>query len=976
MIRALALILTVLTGFTGLVYEVTWQKCLATLLGSHAEATAAVLGIFLGGLSVGYALFGWVSRRVLAEAPQGSGTSRLLLVYGAVEAGIGVWAVAFPLLFEAVRAVSAWLPFHHDPAAFAADVGLTVLLIGPPTVLMGGTIPLLTQALPRGRADATRVHALVYGLNAACAFAGALAAAFVLVPVLGISGALRAMGAINLLAGSVFALLGALARGRAEATPAPAPEAARIEGFAVFAAVALLLGFAMMAVQTVLIRVGALSFGASHFTFAMVVAVFVLCIAAGSLVVAAFDRIPRAAVVLCPILLFASLAALYAVMDRATWAAHLVRGVFRDLELSFYPYQAASLLCVLVLLAVPIGLSGASLPLLFHELRRSHGELGRTAGRLYSWNTVGNLLGALLGGYVLLHWLDLHHVYRVALAAVAVASGLLLARLTPIPRSWLAGAGVALLAGLAALPAWKPERMTAGLFRMRQPAAKVLEGPDEVLRQDNQILFYDDDPTMTVAVKRHPLGDGNFSVAIINNGKSDGSLDGDYPTMAMVAMLPCLVNACRDVFVIGFGTGVTVGEFGKLDSTEQITVAEISSGVLEAARFFDHGNQGASRNPKVRFLRSDALRALQRSEGPFDVIASEPPNVWVSGVDTLYTVEFLKAAREKLRPDGIYAQWIHIYEIDRASIELVLRTYAAVFDRVAVWYTLGPDLILLGLMPEARFDLDRVMADMERPDLRAGLKRAGIESVPQLLAHELLPLGVVNAARIPGDGLQTLLHPRLADLAARAFFVGRGTARPPTAGPAAIAAGAHNSLLRAWIARQGGLQPDTRQALVDQLCATRMRECADVLAQWYHEEPDSPELSATLEKIRQQVPRSRIEQLALLYGDGPPGVLSPEQARRWTETFASAYYHGLPFEQAALDAIWRRCRGPECWTARQEALAALSDPPAQLTPAEDADESAALPGGTRAVLGQVPHEEGEAAQAQPRDAASAAAAQP
>jgi hypothetical protein len=47
-IRLAALALTVLTGFSGLVYEVAWQKYLATLLGSHGEATAAVLAIFLG----------------------------------------------------------------------------------------------------------------------------------------------------------------------------------------------------------------------------------------------------------------------------------------------------------------------------------------------------------------------------------------------------------------------------------------------------------------------------------------------------------------------------------------------------------------------------------------------------------------------------------------------------------------------------------------------------------------------------------------------------------------------------------------------------------------------------------------------------------------------------------------------------------------------------------------------------------------
>ena len=155
----------------------------------------------------------------------------------------------------------------------------------------------------------------------------------------------------------------------------------------------------------------------------------------------------------------------------------------------------------------------------------------------------------------------------------------------------------------------------------------------------------------------------------------------------MLALLPCLVaDSCKDVFVIGFGTGVTVGEFAALESVENVVVAEISRGVLDAAPLFDHGNQNATRSPKVRLERGDAYRILLRSEGGFDVIASEPPNPWVAGVEMLYSREFLEAARDRLRPGGVYAQWIHLYEIDRESVDLVLRTYDEVFDRVAVWY--------------------------------------------------------------------------------------------------------------------------------------------------------------------------------------------------------------------------------------------------------------------------------------------------
>src|SRR5258705_8988162 len=122
MVRFAALVLTVLTGFSGLVYEVTWQRYLATLLGSHGEATAAILAIFLGGLSAGYALFGRVTRRMVARARVGDVPVRLLLWYGAVEAGIGAWALAFPILFGVPQRVSLLVPRGPPGPGFAFDL--------------------------------------------------------------------------------------------------------------------------------------------------------------------------------------------------------------------------------------------------------------------------------------------------------------------------------------------------------------------------------------------------------------------------------------------------------------------------------------------------------------------------------------------------------------------------------------------------------------------------------------------------------------------------------------------------------------------------------------------------------------------------------------------------------------------------------------------------------------------------------------
>lgn len=924
MLRALVLILTVLTGFSGLVYEVTWQKGLAILLGSHSEATAAVLGIFLGGLSLGYSVFGRVSSRITGQAGPGGARGRLLLVYGAVEASIGIWAIAWPRLFEAARALSIALPVETQALSFAFDLLLTTLLIGPPTLLMGGTIPLLTQALANDLEDATRFHASVYGFNTLGAFGGALAGGFFLIPWLGIPVTLAAMGLVNLAVGASFALLCWTARGGAPAATA-SPPSAQPTAFPLFAAAALLLGFAMMALQTVLIRVGGLALGASHFSFAMLVATFVLCIAIGSLAVSTRQRIPAWVVAACPLALGLLLGALYPAIESAPYAAHVLRSLFQSIEQAFYPFYFSASFGILVVFALPLGLSGASLPLIFHALRNEVGELGGLAGRIYAWNTLGSLLGALLGGYVLLHWLDLHHVYRIAVAAILVAGGLLAVRIAGAPRLAAAALVCLAIASIALLPPWNPRQLSAGYFRQRNASEATWLGPEALLALRERRLgslhapvglsFYDDDPTSTVAVIEYSVGNQK-TLGISTNGKNDGSLLVDYPTMALAGLIPCLMaERCQKAFVIGLGTGVTAGELGALDGMQRVLVAEISPGVIEAAPLFDRGNRSASQNPKIELVRSDAFRALLHNDERWDVIASEPSNPWVAGVEMLFSQEFLEAARDRLAPGGVYAQWIHTYELDDATLELVLRSYASVFDRVGVWYTYSRDLLLLGFADESSApDLDRITERFERPDLRSGLQRSGIASLEELLAHELVPVGLVTRAALPGE-VHTLLHPRLSQRAARAFFTGVNATLPYLPQPHGV--DVLPALLQQLRERRGPDSEETRTRIVRHVCESRPQECAVLLARWLHDAPDSARLREILAQKRGEAGKAEVleprnlELMARLFEDSP-GRLGQEGVKAVTELFFGYYHPAEPFRVEALRSLWRSCLEPEC----------------------------------------------------------------
>jgi spermidine synthase len=424
--------------------------------------------------------------------------------------------------------------------------------------------------------------------------------------------------------------------------------------------------------------------------------------------------------------------------------------------------------------------------------------------------------------------------------------------------------------------------------------------------------------------------------AILTNGKPDGSTGTDYPTMALAALVPALFAASPErAFVIGYGTGVTVGELAALDSIRSVRVAEISPGVIEAAPLFEDKNQGALASGKTEVIVSDAYRALLRSGERYDVIASEPSNPWVTGVEMLFSQEFLQAARDHLQPGGVYAQWFHLYENSTPVIELVLRTYASVFDHVAVWYALGPDLLLLGFVdPDEGVDLGHLQARAAQPDFAAGLRRAGIDHLPQLLGHELLPLDVVNAAGFQGD-VQTLLHPVLSYRAGRAFFLGQMAALPPTAGPAAAAAGARNSLLGRFVAASGGALPDAvHEQLVNHVCAQNPVLCATLTAKWMRDVPESGAREAMLVPLRQNpvwakhLGAPKLATLAALFGPSGavPGAASPEEAQRLTDLFVTYYHHGTPFSRAVLAAVWQRCaehepRGRRCQSGLRAAEA-------------------------------------------------------
>jgi spermidine synthase len=924
-----ALLLTVLTGFTGLVYEVSWQKYLSTLLGSHSEATAAVLAIFLGGLSLGYAVFGKATRTLQARARGRGRPARLLVFYAALEGAIGLYALVFPRLFGGVQRLSLQLPEFGPATDFLIDVLLAVVLIGPPSILMGGTIPILTLVLSRSLATATRVHAWVYGFNTIGAFAGALIGGFFLIPLMGLDRVSYTMGAINLLAAAIFLVLDRSGLRPPEDSPhvESADSSSVVSGYSGLMLVAALSGFAMMTIQTILNRVGALAFGPSMFTFAMVVAVFVLSIAVGSLAVSFLKNIPSRMIVASQWALVICLVLLYGLVENAPYYAHVIRSVFQPTPAAFYSFQFASLLWLLMVLLVPVGLSGALLPLLFHHLRQTVGELGTTAGRLYSWNTAGSLLGALFGGYLLLFFFDLHVVFRVALAALVLCAAILTVQLLKIsPLAVAALVMVPALIGLWSLPEWDPERLDSGLFRKREATALTYAGADAFFEnRKRRIVFHRDGPSTTATVRDGRKDEDRPDFSLSTNGKPDGNLIGDYPTMALAALFPALLaEENRRSFVIGYGTGVTAGELAALDSMQEVHVAEISQAVLDAAPYFEAGNQAPLASPKLSLHRSDAYRSLLRAQGQYDIIVSEPSNPWVSGVEMLFSRGFLEAAKNKLSPGGVYAQWFHLYETDDEAVALVLRTYLSVFDHVSLWFTMQSDLVIMGIQdPERALDVGAIRKRFEQPDFSAAFGRVSIQNLAAVFAHEIVPLGVLNALEMDGP-IQTLRHPRLSHLAAQAFFRGGRGELPELVRPESVRVGLQNSLLRKLF-MTGEFPPVVLGIAASENCRfDRGAACATFMAKWKHDNSAPESFAALLPRLQKnpsvssQLRMESIEGLAGFFGGErfrSPGARPLAFAQAQTNRYLRHFNLVMPFDRAVLEDIWRACDSPPCQPA-------------------------------------------------------------
>ncbi len=768
------LLLFFCSGATALIYEVVWSKYLSLILGSTVQAQTVVLAVFMGGLALGNRIFGGRAGRV----PQP------LAVYGYIEVVIGLYAFFFAAIYKFADLVFISVGariLEHSGLLLLLKATLSVGMLLGPTILMGGTLPLLAEWLQRDSTDAGRRSARFYSTNSLGAVCGAGLAGFVLVQELGMGATLQLTALANVLIGIVAV---ALARHQAQSAQpftdqvaVPAETKTAPVNFMGAILLVTLTGAVSMGLEVLASRCLSLIFGASLQAFATVLMSFILGIGLGSAVVASprFRKLKHETTAIVLLLVAAGLIGLL-VLTIEQWV-ELYRvaknGLARN-SMGYRYHQILTAFVSLVVLGLPAGLLGAVLPLCIRAVSGGEESLGGRVGRLLTWNTLGAVVGVLLTGFVLMPHLGLRGSFATLAAGLCLAA-LLAARSKQHRAAMLVSAvGAVALAtiGLTGGDGWRYV-LSSGMFRFRENEAS--RASLEQRRQHIKLLFYEDAADATVTVEQADTNGGTNQISLRINGKVDATTRGDLATQYLLAHLPLLARPeAKQVFVLGFGSGITAGAvLGH--PIEQLTIAENCEPVVRAGKFFEPWNRGVLTNPRARIWNEDARTLLKLSPQKYDVIISEPSNPWMVGVGSVFSQEFYRLAGSRLTEGGVMAQWFHLYEMHDGIVALVLNTFRSVFPYMEVWDADKGDIILLGSMRPWAATPEEYRKVFARPAPRQDLEEIGLKTPETIWVRQLASQRTGFAIADENAALQSDEFPVLEYEAPRAFYLGKGS---------------------------------------------------------------------------------------------------------------------------------------------------------------------------------------------------------
>jgi spermidine synthase len=754
----LLLILFAGSGCSALIYEIVWYQLLQLAIGSTAVSLGFLLATFMGGLCIGSV---WLPRWK-------PGRRHPARMFAMLELGIAILAILVRFGIPLIDSVY-FVGVEHGMPNMLLRAFISAICLLPPTILMGASLPAMvrwievrsTEVLPNdGGQLGESAWATLYGANTAGAVFGCLFAGFYLLRNYNTTVATLAAAAINLAVAGITFLL---ARNVSAEAAAPFTERApsrsdvseadasqpvvseavvsqpavsqpavsqpvvsqwdviRQDGnLPIYIAVALS-GACALGGEVVWTRLMGMLLGNTVYVFSIILAVFLIGLATGSIGASWILRSrpgvmhARAALGWSQVLLTIAIA----------WTAFMIADSLPYLPVNpflstspWFTFQFDLARCIWAVLP-PAILWGASFPLgcaaIVWPRQNSKGDSkedpGALVGGVYAANTLGAIVGALGVSLALIPWIGTRDSQRVLLAVSAVAG--LIVLIPYLRRHWSTQAA-----------AWLTASTAVAVFLMVNvdavPGELIAYGRQmEINQGKSTILYTAEGRNSSVAISRWQNG----AIYVNVNGHVEATTEiYDMKLQRMVGHLPGLIHPNpKSVLGIGFGAGVSAGTFTRYPGIEHITICEIEPVIPPTStRFFGVQDYEVMNNPRTHIIYDDARHYLLTTLDKFDIIASDPLDVFVKGTAGLYSKEYFERVKSRLNPGGFFTLYVPLYESDVRTVKSELATFFDVFPNGTVWANTidgqGYDMVFMGQVEPLRINLDELNQRIHRPD--------------------------------------------------------------------------------------------------------------------------------------------------------------------------------------------------------------------------------------------------------------------
>jgi spermidine synthase/MFS family permease len=676
-----------LSGFSALVYEVSWSRMLGLALGGTVVSATIVLMAFMAGLAAGSMAWGWLADRWDRPARL-FGICQLAIVLGTVLSYALIALI--PRLFTAQA--PPFMPYLlATTAVFAAASAI------------GGAYPLFAKAYIQDSAGIGRGVGVAGALDALGSAAGGLAAGFVLLGTLGQWKTLALAAALNLAAGIAALVLsrGTPIAAAKERIPRPQPKQDHNSPIMILA-VAGLAGLAGMALQVVWIRILKIFLPNTSYSFSLVAGVLILGLGAGSgLYYLLVPRIRRPLVWLAAVQLAggAFLFASSLVLDKLpALVLFPLAGALGTPGLRiFLPPVALSLSLILL----PAACSGFTFPLLCSMFSREIKSLGSGIGLVRLWNAAGSVAGPALAAFLLIPLAGVaKSVQILALVSLAVAAWAAWCdRTRPGKRMQWPSLAACIAGLLLVVLAPRVQILPPSFYQGGQRDARVIQYRETV------------EGTVTVSEDART----GIRACYVNNSGVVGTTYDAIKAVKLLGHLPFLLGAePREVLVVGFGIGVTTATIASHPEVRRIDCVEIAPGVRDAARYFTEYNRGVALSPQVSFIAGDGRAFMARARKTYDLISADPTHPTL-GCANLYTSEYFRLCRARLKPEGYICQYLPLHGLTPREFAGIVGTFRAVFPHATVW--LGHShCVLLGAASPLAVDFNSFAARVKALD--------------------------------------------------------------------------------------------------------------------------------------------------------------------------------------------------------------------------------------------------------------------